>query len=87
MAPPPTPSWRVSIATSLSQHLVEQGFNTWYKLTTTWKTSWGVFHWGAHAMTIQSHQKQHMLISRRRFLQKHGTLSIILGTKHVKYAI
>jgi hypothetical protein len=39
-----SPSWLVSKATSLSQHLAEQGFNTWYKPTTMWKTSWGSFH-------------------------------------------
>jgi hypothetical protein len=29
-----SPSWLVNKATSLFQHLVEQGFNTRYKLTT-----------------------------------------------------
>ena len=42
-------SWWVRKATSLSQqHLVEQGFNTWYKSTTMWKTSWGSFDWETH---------------------------------------
>jgi hypothetical protein len=27
---------------------VEQGFNIWYKSTTTWKTSWGLSHWETH---------------------------------------
>jgi hypothetical protein len=29
-----SPSWLVSIATSLSRHLAEQRFNTWHKSTT-----------------------------------------------------
>ena len=35
-------------ATSLSQHVVEQGFNTWHKSTTMWKTSWGLSHQENH---------------------------------------
>ena len=35
-----SPSLLVSKATSLSQHLAEQGFNTWYKSTIMWRTSW-----------------------------------------------
>ena len=41
-------SWLVSQAISLSQHMGQQGFNTWYKSTTTWKTSWGLSHWETH---------------------------------------
>jgi hypothetical protein len=29
-----SPSWLVNKASSLSQHLAEQGFNNWYKSTT-----------------------------------------------------
>ena len=43
-----SPSWLVNKATSQSQHLAEQGFNTWYKSTTLWKTSWGLSHWETH---------------------------------------
>ena len=43
-----SPSWPVNKATSQSQHLAEQGFNTWYKSTTMWKTSWGLSHWETH---------------------------------------
>ena len=32
-------SWLVSQATSLSEHLAEQGANTWHKSTTMWKAS------------------------------------------------
>ena len=42
------PSWLVSKATSLSRHLAKHGFNTWHKLTTMWKTSWGLPHWSTH---------------------------------------
>ena len=42
------PLWLVSNATSLSQTLAKQGFNTWCKLTTVWKTSWGLYHWETH---------------------------------------
>jgi hypothetical protein len=28
--------------------MVEQGFNTWDKLTTMWKTSWVLSHWETH---------------------------------------
>ena len=38
--------WLVSQGTSHSQHLVEQGFNTWHKSTTMWKASWVLSHWG-----------------------------------------
>ena len=69
-----SPSWLVSIPTSLSQHLAKQGFNTWHKLTSMWKTSWDLSHWEAH--DNQPHQKQHMLISQRFFLLESGTLSI-----------
>ena len=37
-----TPSWLVSKATSLSRNQVEQGFNTWHKWTTMWKTSFSL---------------------------------------------
>jgi hypothetical protein len=37
-------SWLVSQATSLSQHLVKQGYNTRHKLITVWKASWGLSH-------------------------------------------
>ena len=43
-----SPSWLVNKATSLSQHMVEQGFNTSHKSTTMWKTPWGLSHWEAH---------------------------------------
>ena len=43
-----SPSWLVSKATSLSQHLTKQGFNTWYKLTTMWKTSQGLYEWDTY---------------------------------------
>ena len=66
-----SPSWLVSKATSLSQHLTKQGFNTWYKLTTMWKTS----HMNGTPMTTQPHQKQYVLISKRFFLLHSGTLS------------
>ena len=45
---PPQSLGLVSKATSLSQHLAEQGFNTWYKLTAMWKTSWGLSHRETH---------------------------------------
>ena len=38
----------VSKEASLSQHLVEQDFNTWYKSATIWKTSGGLSHWETH---------------------------------------
>ena len=38
------PSWLVIKATSLSQHLAVQGFNTCHKSTTMWKTLWGLSH-------------------------------------------
>ena len=41
-------SWLVNKAASLSQHLAELGFNTWYKSTTMWKTSWDLSHWETH---------------------------------------
>ena len=37
-----TPSWLVSKATSLSRNQAEQGFNTWHKWTTMWKTSFSL---------------------------------------------
>ena len=43
-----SPSWLVNKATSLSQHLAEQGFNTWHKSITMWKTSWSLSHWETH---------------------------------------
>ena len=59
---PHSPSWLVNKATSLSQHMAEQGFNTWYKSTTMWKTSWGLSHWETNHI-----KNKHMLISRRFF--------------------
>ena len=41
-------SWLVNHATSLSWHLIEEGFNTWHKLTTIWKATWGLSHWETH---------------------------------------
>ena len=41
-------SWLVSQATSLSRHLVKQGYNTRRRLTTVWKASWGLSHWETH---------------------------------------
>ena len=29
-------------------HLSKQEFNAWHKLTTMWKTSWGLSHWETH---------------------------------------
>ena len=29
-------------------HLSKQEFNVWHKLTTMWKTSWGLSHWETH---------------------------------------
>jgi hypothetical protein len=43
-----SPSWLVSKATSLSQHLAKPRFNTNHKSTTMWKTSWGLSHWETH---------------------------------------
>ena len=37
--------WLVSQTTSLSQHLAEQGANTWHKLTTMWNALWVLSHW------------------------------------------
>ena len=42
------PSWLVNIATSLSWNLAKQGFNTWHKSTTMWKTSWDLCHRETH---------------------------------------
>ena len=77
-------SWLVSKATSLSQHLAKQGLNTWYKLTTMWKTSWDLSHRETqHNMTTQPHmiKAPYALVynSRPLFLLKSGTLSISLG--------
>ena len=49
-----SPSWLVSKATARSQHLAEQGFSTWYKPTTMWKTSCGLSHWDTHENTTLS---------------------------------
>ena len=54
MACPPIPSWLVDKATLLSQSLAERGFNTWHKLTTMWKTSWGLSHWKFNDNTTTS---------------------------------
>ena len=42
------PSWLVNKAPSLSQHIAEQGFNSWYIPTTMRKTSWDLSHWEIH---------------------------------------
>ena len=42
------PSWLVSKIVSLSRHLTEHGFDTWYKSATMWKTSWDLSHWYTH---------------------------------------
>jgi len=41
-------SWLVSEATSFPWHLAEQGFDTWHKMTTTWKASWDLSQWENH---------------------------------------
>jgi hypothetical protein len=41
-------SWLVSQATSLSQHLAEQGYDTWHKSTTYVTYIMGLSHWEAH---------------------------------------
>ena len=41
-------SWLINQATSLSRHLVEQGFNTWHKSRSMWKASWGLSHRETH---------------------------------------
>ena len=68
-----SPSWLVNKATSLSRHLVEQGFSTWHKFLIMWRYH-GVYLIGK-PMTTQLHQQQVMMISRRSFLLKSGTLS------------
>ena len=49
------PSWLISKVAPFSQHLTTQGFKTWHKLATTWKTSWDPSHWEIH--TTQPYQK------------------------------
>ena len=48
--PPPLSVSHSSI--SFSQHLAKQEFNTTHKLTTMWKTSWGVYPMGKPQQTI-----------------------------------
>ena len=68
-------SWVVSKATSISWHLAEQGFNTWHKSTTMWKTSWGLSLWDTHDNPTTS--KSHVMLSRQFFLLKSGTFCIL----------
>ena len=44
-----SPSWLVSKAISLFQHLAEQGIKTWYISTTMWKILWVLSYWEIHA--------------------------------------
>ena len=65
LAHPPS-SWLVNQATSLSQNLGEQGFDTLHNLTTIWK-AWCTYL-NKKPMTTQHHQISHLSISRRLFL-------------------
>ena len=47
-------SWLDSQATSFSQHMAKQGFNTWHKSATMWKASWGLSRWATHDNTTIS---------------------------------
>ena len=66
---------------SLSQHLVKQGFNTWHKLTTMWKASWGLSHQETHDKPTTS--KIALDVIKEVFLLKSGILSISQGRDQI----
>ena len=74
-------SWLVSRASSLSRHLPKQRFNTCYKSTTMWRTSWALSYQDTHGNPIAS--KVAYSESRRFFLLKSGTLSISKGRNQI----
>jgi len=76
MAFPLPSSWLVSQTTSLSQHVADQWANTWHNLTTIWKASW-VYLIEKPMQT--RHHNSYLMIPRRVFLLKSGTLSISQG--------
>ena len=78
MAFPLPSSWLVSQTTSLSQHVADQWANTWHNLTTIWKASW-VYLIEKPMQT--RHHNSYLMIPRRVFLLKSGTLSISQGWK------
>ena len=68
-------SWLVNQATSLSQHLAEQGYDTWHKINNHVTYIMGLSHWEAHDKA----SKNTFDAIKEAFLAKEWNSSHLLG--------
>jgi hypothetical protein len=71
-----SPSWLVNKASSLSQHLAKQGFDTWHRSTSMWKTS-------LENPWQPNHIQNNIWWYQEVFLAKSETLSISHGRNQI----
>ena len=74
-----SPFWLVHQATFLSQNLIEQGFDTWNKMTSDWKASWGLPKW--ETLDIPTPPKNTFDAIKHAFIGKEWNSFHVLGKK------
>ena len=76
-----SPSWLVNKIASVSRHMAKHGFKTQHNWQPCGRHH--VVYLIGTPMTTQPHLKSHIMISRRHFLPKSGTLSMSQGRNYI----